>query len=98
MTFDPDNLEIWREVEDLPRLELIGRGISAATVELEVFTGEPPDDVYRFVYFRLPAVCPNPLFACVVGPTQDLTAAMERWVAYIFPGVPIPRFEIVSRS
>lgn len=97
MTFDPDNLDIWREEDDLPRLELIRRALAAATVELEIFLGEE-DDTYRHVYFKAPEVCPESLFACVVGPDQDLMAAMERWVAYIFPGVPIPRLEITYGS
>lgn len=94
MTFDPDNLDIWREPEDLPRLALIGRALTAPTVHLEIFLGEPPQDGYRYVYFMAPAVCPEPLFACVVGPDQELTAAMKRWIAYIFPGVPVPHLEI----
>lgn len=94
MTFDPDNLDIWREEEDLPRLALIGQALTAPTVQLEVLRGEPPLDGYRHVYFSAPEVCPERLFACVVGPGQDLETAMAHWIAYIFPGVPAPSLEI----
>ncbi len=93
MTFDPDNLDIWREEEDLPRLALIGKALTAEKVELEVYLGEESPD-FRYVHFKAPEVCPEPLFACVVPPGHDVETTMKRWIAHIFPGVPIPRIEI----
>lgn len=89
------DFDIWREEEDLPRLEMIRQVLASPTVRVEAFPDESPDELFHHVFFRPLEVDGYPLFACVVPPGEDIVAFLGRWIEHIFPGTPIPKIEVV---
>jgi hypothetical protein len=92
---DFGNFDVWREEEDLPRLKLIGQALTAPRVAVEAFPHEPPDALFYSVYFKAPEVSEHGLFACVVPPGENVATFLRRWIAHIFPGIPIPDIDVV---
>lgn len=88
-------MQIWNEEEDKPRLAMIGQHLLEGDpiLRLKVYPGEENPE-HRYIYIVVPGEPPKQLFACVVPPGESIDDYMRAWVTELFPGTPVPAFDV----
>jgi hypothetical protein len=71
------------EQDDLKRFALLERALAFPSVTVEIYPGETPPQEFH-IYFRVPSVSDDPIFACVLAPPSVVRELASRAPHVVF--------------